>query len=122
METWRTHVLGELRSEDRGLQVRLCGWVHTIREHGEIRFILMRDRTGITQVEFEKARIGQELWNTVVDLRPEYCIQVEGVVELRPVAARNPNMATGDIEIRPSELTVLNRCPPLPFPIRFNYL
>ena len=117
METWRSHRLGELRSEHSGQRVKLCGWVHTIREHGEIRFILMRDRSGIVQVEFEKERIGQDMWNTVVDLRPEYCIQVSGIVELRPIDARNPSMPTGDVEIRPHGLNVLNTCPSLPFPI-----
>jgi aspartyl-tRNA synthetase len=77
----------------------------------------MRDRSGVVQIGFERANIGEDQWQTVIDLRPEYCIQVEGVVELRPSDARNPNMPTGDIEIRPQNLTVLNRCPPLPFPI-----
>jgi len=115
--SWRTHLSADLRTEHIGQKVRLCGWVHTVREHGDIRFVLMRDKTGTIQVNLQNSAISRDLWSIAKELKPEYCIQVDGEIVHRPEDARNPDMATGDIEIRPDKLVVLNKCPPLPFPI-----
>ncbi|MBN1423659.1 aspartate--tRNA ligase [Candidatus Fermentibacteria bacterium] len=120
MGTWRTHFIGELRSTHVGQQVRLCGWVNTTREHGDLLFVLVRDRTGVAQVRIQQSRDAggdSRLWATAVELGLEFCVRVTGTVALRPDDARNPDMPTGDIEVTPVEIEILNDCPPLPFPI-----
>lgn len=120
MVTSRTHFIGELRSTDAGHSVQLCGWVHTTREHGDLLFVLVRDRTGVAQVSFQRSREGagdSPMWATAKELGLEFCVRVVGTVVLRPQDARNPDMPTGDIEVEPTEIEILNDCPPLPFPI-----
>src|SRR4051812_14455253 len=113
---FRTHDCNSLRKSDVGTQVTLAGWVNVTRDHGGVIFIDLRDREGLTQVGFcpeEKA----ELAKLAHTLRGEDVIQVLGAVAARLPGTENPNLATGDIEIIPSELRILNRADPLPFPI-----
>lgn len=105
----RTHTCGELNNSNIGQEVILQGWVNTRRDHGNLIFIDLRDRTGITQlVSVNKA---------AEDLRSEYVIQVKGVVEKRPEGTENPKLPTGEIEVRINELLLINKSKPLPFPI-----
>ena len=94
----------------------LAGWVNVTRDHGGVIFIDLRDREGLTQVVFrpeENARLAKQAHT----LRGEDVMQVSGRVAARPPGTENPNLATGEIEIIPSELTILNRADDLPFPI-----
>ena len=94
----------------------LAGWVDVTRDHGGVIFIDLRDREGLTQVVFrpeENARLAKQAHT----LRGEDVMQVSGRVAARPPGTENPNLATGEIEIIPSELTILNRADDLPFPI-----
>jgi aspartyl-tRNA synthetase len=113
---FRTHHCNSLRKSDIGRQVTLAGWVNVTRDHGGVIFIDLRDREGLTQVVFRPEE-NAELAKQAHTLRGEDVIQVSGTVAARLPGTENPNLATGDIEIIPSELRILNRADPLPFPI-----
>jgi aspartyl-tRNA synthetase len=113
---FRTHDCNSLRKSDIGRQVTLAGWVNVTRDHGGVIFIDLRDREGLTQVVFRPEE-NAELAKQAHTLRGEDVIQVSGAVAARLPGTENQNLATGDIEISPSELRVLNRADPLPFPI-----
>ncbi|AKK11215.1 aspartate--tRNA ligase [Corynebacterium uterequi] len=109
----RTHLAGELRTELAGQTVTLVGWVARRRDHGGVIFIDLRDRSGLAQVVFRESDVAEQAH----DLRSEYCVQVTGVVERRPEGSTNPNLASGEIEVNVSELTVLNESAALPFQV-----
>jgi aspartyl-tRNA synthetase len=113
---FRTHDCNSLRKSDIGRQVTLAGWVNVTRDHGGVIFIDLRDREGLTQVVFRPEE-NAELAKQAHTLRGEDVIQVSGTVAARLPGTENPNLATGDIEMIPSELRILNRADPLPFPI-----
>jgi aspartyl-tRNA synthetase len=118
----RTIDCGCLRKADAGRTVILNGWVHRKRDHGGIFFINMRDRYGVTQVTVDTTAAdtaGNQagLADICAELRNEFCIAVEGMVRPRPDNMVNPAMATGEIEVLASKITILNRCEVLPFQI-----
>jgi aspartyl-tRNA synthetase len=113
---FRTHDCNSLRKIDIGGQVTLAGWVNVTRDHGGVIFIDLRDREGLTQVVFRPEE-NAELAKQAHALRGEDVIQVSGTVAARLPGTENPNLATGDIEIIPSELRILNRADVLPFPL-----
>ncbi|MBR3943539.1 MAG: aspartate--tRNA ligase [Akkermansia sp.] len=123
MNSYRTHTCDELRLTDAGKQVTLCGWVDTVRDHGGVIFIDLRDRAGKTQVVFHPEN-NAELANNAENLRVESVIQVSGTVVARlktdEVDATNPDLATGEIEVDASAMTVLNRAAVLPFQLDRN--
>lgn len=108
----RTHTCGALRLSDAGQTVRLCGWVQTTRDFGKFNFVDVRDRYGITQIAF-RAENSAELYERSKKLGREFVICVTGTVVERE--NKNPKLATGDIEIVPSELTILNSAATPPF-------
>jgi len=113
---YRTHDCNSLRKTDIGKQVTLAGWVHVSRDHGGVIFIDLRDREGLTQVVFrpeENAEVAKEAHH----LRSEDVIEVAGRVAARVPGTENPRLATGDIEVIPNRLRILNRADALPFPI-----
>ena len=89
-------------------KVTLAGWVNVTRDHGGVIFIDLRDREGLTQIVFRPEENAQ-LAKQAHTLRSEDVIQVSGRVAARLPGTENPNLATGDIEIIPSELKILNR-------------
>ena len=104
----RSHRCGDLRVDDVGKEVTLCGWVDRRREHGEhLAFIDLRDRSGVIQIVVQGA----------ADLRPEYVLQVTGKVRERPTETVNESLDTGGIEVEGSEVIVLAEAEPPPFPI-----
>ena len=113
---FRTHDCNSLRKTDIGRQVTLAGWVNVTRDHGGVIFIDLRDREGLTQVVFRPEE-NAELTKHAHTLRGEDVIQVSGRVAARPPGTENPNLATGDVEIIPNDLRILNRADPLPFPL-----
>jgi aspartyl-tRNA synthetase len=113
---YRTHDCNSLRKSDIGRQVALAGWINVTRDHGGVIFIDIRDREGLTQIVFRPEENAQ-LAKQAHTLRSEDVIQVSGHVAARLPGTENPNLATGDIEIIPSELKILNRADDLPFPI-----
>src|SRR5437870_11341598 len=113
---YRTHNCNSLRKSDIGKDATLAGWVHVSRDHGGVIFIDLRDREGITQVVFrpeENAQLAKEAHG----LRSEDVIQVSGEVAARVPGTENSKLATGDIEVIPNQLRILNRADDLPFPI-----
>ena len=110
----RTHHCGELRASDAGKMVVLMGWVNRRRDHGNLIFLDVRDRTGIAQVVLDK-ELTPEGHAKGEMIRPEYVVAAVGRVCLRDQAAINPKMATGEIEIETTELLVLNDARLAPF-------
>jgi aspartyl-tRNA synthetase len=110
----RTHRCGELRSADAGSTITLMGWVNRRRDHGNLIFIDLRDRSGITQIVFDKER-NPEMHGRIESVRNEYVLAVTGKVELRSENTRNPKMETGEIEVIASELKLLNESKVPPF-------
>ena len=110
----RTHHCGELRATNAGQQVVLMGWVNRRRDHGNLIFLDLRDRTGIAQIVLDKELIpdGHAKGEQV---RPEYVVAAVGKVRLRSVDAINPKMPTGEIEIEATQLLVLNDSRLAPF-------
>jgi aspartyl-tRNA synthetase len=109
----RTHSCGALRAADIGKPVTLMGWVARRRDFGELTFVDLRDRAGITQVVFN-AETAPEAHAKAKELRGEYVIAVKGDVVARAENTRNPKIATGDVEVHAQELFILNdaRTPP----------
>ncbi len=110
---YRTHTCGELRIAQTGKTVTLAGWVQTVRKFGSITFVDLRDRYGITQLLF-----GEEL-NKELDAQPlgrEFVVQVKGEVAER--TSKNPQLDTGDIEIKVASYTILNKSATPPFTIQ----
>ncbi len=109
----RTHTCGELRATDEGKTVTLCGWVQTTRDFGNFIFVDVRDRYGITQLSIPAS--AENLYNQAKKLGREYVIQVTGKVVIRE--NKNFKIPTGDIEVIPSSLEVLNPAKLPPFKI-----
>lgn len=112
----RTVTCGGLRRADEGKQVVLNGWVHRDRNHGALHFINLRDRYGITQVVVDDDA-SAELQAQAAKLKMEYCIAVVGTVRLRPENMINPEMATGEVEVKAQSIEILSTCATLPFMI-----
>jgi aspartyl-tRNA synthetase len=115
----RTHNCGELNTGDISSEVVLCGWVSTRRDHGEIVFMDLRDKHGITQIVFDPAR-NRQTYEKADGLRNEYCVRVRGRVSERPEGTVNPRIDTGEIEIYVEELDVLSGSETPPFEIKDN--
>lgn len=113
---YRTHTCGELRAQEKGITVRLCGWVHRRRDHGGIIFIDLRDRYGLTQIALDP-EFSKDSWLVADSARPEYVLEVEGEVRLRPEGQANVNMVTGEIEIYIKHAHVLATSETPPFEI-----
>jgi len=110
----RTHRCGVLRSSDAGSTVVLMGWVNRRRDHGNLIFLDVRDRSGITQIVLDK-ELCPAAHAKAEQVRPEYVIAITGKVRLRDAAVVNPKMTTGEIEIEASELLILNDAKTPPF-------
>lgn len=107
----RSHPAGTLRAEHVGATVTLAGWVARRRDHGGVVFIDLRDASGVVQVVFRLGDVAEESHR----LRAEFCVQITGVVEQRPAGSENRELATGEVEVSATALTVLSESAPLPF-------
>jgi aspartyl-tRNA synthetase len=110
----RTHMCGALRAADAGKKAVLMGWVNRRRDHGNLLFIDLRDRTGVTQVVFNTER-DAAVHEKAEALRNEYVIAVSGTVKRRDANTINPNMPTGEVELVAEELRILNESKLPPF-------
>jgi aspartyl-tRNA synthetase len=114
MHAYRTHTCGALRSDDVGKIVRLSGWVHRIRDHGGLLFVDLRDHYGITQIVADP---DSPVFAAVEKLKPEWVIRVDGEVVARSEDTINPNLPTGEVEVRVKDLEVLSEAAELPLPV-----
>lgn len=112
---FRTHTCGELRLSDVNKVVTLSGWVQRVRDKGSLLWIDMRDRYGITQIFLEEGVSAPELLKTARELGREFVIRIEGNVVERE--SKNPNLPTGEVEVRPSKIELLNASKTPPFTI-----
>ena len=107
----RTHTCGELTEQQVGKEVILYGWVDTVRDHGGVFFMDLRDRYGKTQVVAGTKDLSEK------PFKSEDCVRVKGKVELRPQGTQNTKIPTGKIEIHITEVMEHNSCEPLPFEV-----
>ena len=112
---YRSHNCGELNASHINTEVTLAGWVQKSRDKGFMNWVDLRDRYGITQLIFDESRTDKTVFEKAKTLGREFVIQVKGTVIERE--AKNKNMATGDIEILVTELTILNEALTPPFTI-----
>lgn len=111
----RTHTCGELTNVNAGQSTTLMGWVDTRRDHGQLVFVDLRDREGITQIVFD-ATTGP-VHDSAKTLRSEFVVAVTGKIRVRGEGMANPNLKTGEIEVVADSLTVLSEAKTTPFPI-----
>ncbi len=114
MHPHRSHTCGALRSTDTGQNVRLSGWIHRKRDHGGLMFIDLRDHYGLTQLVISPETPG---FDRVERLRAESVIRVDGQVLARSADTINPNLPTGEVEIRVSSIDVISEAAELPLPV-----
>ena len=107
----RSRTAGSLRVADAGQQVTLAGWVARRRDHGGVIFIDLRDSSGVAQVVFRET----DVLAAAHRLRAEFCLSVQGTVEIRPEGNANPDIPTGEVEVNATALTVLGESAALPF-------
>lgn len=117
IHSMHTRTCGELRCDHVGEEVTLTGWVSRRRDHGGLIFCDLRDREGITQINFDPEHSGGDAFKIAETMRPEWPILVHGVVRDRGHDAVNPKLATGEIEVLVDRAEVLNRSKTPPFQI-----
>jgi aspartyl-tRNA synthetase len=114
MHAYRTHDCAALRANDAGTTARLSGWIHRKRDHGGVLFIDLRDHFGLTQIVVGP---GSPAFETLDRARLESVVTITGDVVMREGGAVNPNLATGDIEVRAQAVTVQSAATDLPMPV-----
>lgn len=115
--SYRSTAAGSLCPSDIGTHVRLAGWVHRRRDLGSLVFFDLRDRAGMVQVSFDPAWAPAGVVEAARDLGPEDVVRVEGTVQRRPEGNRNPDLPTGEIEVRATTLEMLADSEALPIPV-----
>jgi aspartyl-tRNA synthetase len=110
---FRSHTCGDLRINDVGSKVSLCGWVHKVRDKGKIIWIDLRDKYGITQLIFEDSNTDSNTFLKARNCGREFVLKVTGLVSER--SAKNKNIDTGDVEIIVDEIQYLNKSELPPF-------
>jgi aspartyl-tRNA synthetase len=114
MHAYRSHTCGALRLADQGANVRLSGWIHRKRDHGGLLFVDLRDHYGLTQLV---AHPGAPGFETLERLRAESVVRIDGEVVARAGDTINPNLPTGEIEVRVRAVEVLSEAAELPLPV-----
>jgi len=115
--THRTHLCGSLRLSDVGQRVRLGGWVHRSRDLGGLAFIDLRDRAGIVQASFNPETCPLDVCAAAAAAGQESVVLIEGEVVARPPEVRNPELATGDVEVRATSFRIVGPATPPAIPV-----
>src|SRR6266536_1909686 len=115
-ELRRSHTCGELTAANTEQEVLLMGWVNRWRDHGQLLFVDLRDRDGMTQIVFN-AENDANLHRSAKSLRSEFVIAARGKVRVRGKGLANPNLKTGEIEVVATQLWTLSEAKTTPFPI-----
>src|SRR5262245_10192781 len=102
----RSHYCNQMNESLTGQAVQLCGWTHRYRDHGGVLFVDLRDSKGLVQLVFSPDQ--PELLTLAENLRSEYVIQIKGIVNLRPEGTENLDLDSGKVEIKVTELIILN--------------
>ncbi len=110
----RSHTCGQLRKTNVGVTINLNGWVNSVRLHGQVVFVDLRDRYGKTQIVFDADSFSGD-FEAVKKISMEDVLSIQGLVRDRSESAVNPNMATGEIEVAVTDYLMLNEAAPLPF-------
>ncbi|MBR2344403.1 MAG: aspartate--tRNA ligase [Lentisphaeria bacterium] len=111
---YRTHTCGELRKADAGKSVRVSGWIHSVRDHGGVIFIDLRDNYGLTQIVIDPER---DFYQALDKWRVESVVQFDGTVVARSAETVNPKLATGEIEVSATGMEMLGEAEVLPFQV-----
>ena len=111
---FRTHTCGELRKDSVGKKVRLSGWIHSVRDHGGVIFIDLRDHYGLTQIVINPE---QKFYQALDKWRVESVVRFDGEVVARSAETVNPKLATGEIEVRAEDMEMLGEAEVLPFQV-----
>ena len=111
---YRTHTCGELRKSDAGKEVRVSGWIHSVRDHGGVIFIDLRDNYGLTQIVIDPER---DFYQALDKWRVESVVQFDGVVVERAEGTVNPKLATGEIEVSATGMEMLGEAEVIPFQV-----
>jgi aspartyl-tRNA synthetase len=114
MHLYRSQTCGALRKEHVGKSVRLAGWVHRVRDHGGLLFIDLRDHYGLTQAVADPK---SPAFAKVETLKPEWVVKIDGEVVARTPETINPNLPTGEVEVRVKDIEVLSEAKELPLPV-----
>ncbi len=114
MHPYRTHTCGDLRESHVGETVRLSGWVHSVRDHGGIVFIDLRDHYGITQIVIDSHA---DFYHSCQHMRSETVVSFTGEVVMRDAETVNDRLPTGKVELTAAAMQVLGEAQPLPFPV-----
>ena len=114
MHAYRSHTCADLNAAHVGQEVRLSGWVHRVRDHGGVLFVDLRDHYGITQVIADS---DSPAFADIDKVRAEWVVCIDGRVKARDAALVNPKLATGEIEVYATGLTVLGEAADLPMPV-----
>ena len=110
---FRTHYCGSINKKDIGQEIAIAGWIHRRRDHGGVIFFDIRDETGLIQVVYSPDN--KESFSLAESCRSEFVLLSKGIVRERPEGTINPDLASGEIEIDASDLTILNNSVALPF-------
>ncbi len=112
----RSHYCGQITAEHLGQEIKLAGWVNRRRDHGGVIFVDLRDREGMVQVVIDPLK-----HPVAESLRSEFVVQIKGKVRKRPDGTVNTNLKSGEVEVEATEVVILNKSEPLPFPIDDEY-
>ncbi len=113
----RTHNCWQLTEKNIDEEIKLCGWVNSIRDHGGVIFIDLRDRFWITQVKADPDTVDQKVLEQTHKIKDEFVLQVVWTTKARPEWTQNPNIKTGDVELIPESIKILSKSDILPFQI-----
>ncbi len=114
---YRNHTCGSLRATDMGSEVNLAGWAANQRDHGDLIFVDLRDRFGVTQIAISRSELEEEAFKACEGIRAEFVLRVSGNVGKRKAGAENPDMPTGEIEVNARRVEILSPSKTPPFDV-----